>query len=33
MDEVAVRVADAELALSFDRGACHRLGYMAGTGR
>jgi hypothetical protein len=32
-DDVVVLVADAELALSLERGACHRLGYMVGAER
>jgi hypothetical protein len=30
-DNAAVRPADAELALSLERGACHRLAYVAGS--
>jgi len=32
-DDAAVVVADAELALSLEGRACHRLGYVAGAER
>ena len=31
-DDAAIVAADAELALALERGACHRLGYVAGSG-